>query len=86
MDRQINFWCFRGRHFFIQLSKRGTRLPISPTSLIELGRRHVKKFYTNICFVQHYGESSPHQSGYHDLADWFHITIDPDANHEYSSL
>jgi hypothetical protein len=28
-----------------------TRLPISPTSLTELGGSHVKKFHTNICFV-----------------------------------
>jgi hypothetical protein len=36
---------------------------ISPTSLAELGRSHVKKFYTNIYFVQHHGESSPQQVG-----------------------
>jgi hypothetical protein len=48
-------------------------LPISPTLLAELGRRHVKKFHTNICFVQHRGESNPHQPGYHGLTGWFHI-------------
>jgi hypothetical protein len=62
------------------------RLPISPTSLTELRRSHAKKFYTNIYFIQHRGESSPHQSGYHGLAGWFHITIEPDANREYSWL
>jgi hypothetical protein len=59
-------------------------LPISLTSLAELGRSHVKKFYTNIYYVQHLGESSPHQPGYHGLAGWFHITIEPDTNHEHS--
>jgi hypothetical protein len=34
------------------------RLHVCPTLLVELGRRHVKKFYTNICFIQHRGESS----------------------------
>jgi hypothetical protein len=32
--------------FFMQLSKRETRRPISPTSLTELGISHVKKFHT----------------------------------------
>jgi hypothetical protein len=68
----------------MQLSKRETRLPISTTPLAELGRSHVKKFHTNICFIQHHGESSRHQPGYHGLAGWFHITIEPDANHEYA--
>jgi hypothetical protein len=72
--------------FFMQVSKRETHLLISPTSLTEHGRRHVKKFYANICFVQHRGESSPHQSGYHGLAGWFHIIIEPDANREYFNL
>jgi hypothetical protein len=58
--------------------------PISPTSRVELRRIHVKKFHTNICFVQHHGESSPHQPRYHGLAGWFHITVEPDAVHEYS--
>jgi hypothetical protein len=71
---------------FIQLSKRETRLSISPTSLTAHGRSHVKKFYTNNCLVQHCGESSPHQPGYHGLAGWFHITIESDANREYSWL
>jgi hypothetical protein len=62
------------------------RLLISPTSLTELRRSHAKKFYTNIYFIQHHGESSPHQSGYHGLAGWFHITIEPSASHEYSDL
>jgi hypothetical protein len=70
----------------MQLSKRETRLPISPTSLAELGRSHVKKFHTNIYFIQHRGESCPHLSGYHSPAGWFHITVEPDANHEYSGL
>jgi hypothetical protein len=61
-------------------------IPISPTSLAELGRCHVKKFHINVCFVQHYGESSLHQPGYHGLAGWFHITIEPDTKHEYSCL
>jgi hypothetical protein len=68
--------------FFIQLSKRETRLPISPTSPTKLGRSHVKKFHTIIYFIQHCGENSSHQLGYHGLADWFHITIEPDVNHE----
>jgi hypothetical protein len=46
--------------FFMQLSKRKTRLSISLTSLAKLGRRNVKKFQTNVCFVQLSGESSPH--------------------------
>jgi hypothetical protein len=62
------------------------RLLISPTSLAEFGRNHVKKFHTNIYFVQHYEKSSPHQPRYHGLAGWFHITIEPDANREYSWL
>jgi hypothetical protein len=70
----------------MQLSKRETRLPISPISLGELERSHVNMFHTNICFVQHRGESNPHQSGHHDLTGWFHITIESDANREYSSL
>jgi hypothetical protein len=70
--------------FFMQLSKRQTRLSISPTLLAELERRRVKKFHTNIYYVQHRGESSPHQPGYHGLADWFHITIEHNANREYS--
>jgi hypothetical protein len=49
--------------FFMQLSKRKTRLPISPTSHAEHGRSKVKLFHTNVCFVQHSGESSPHQPG-----------------------
>jgi hypothetical protein len=72
--------------FFMQLSKRVTHLLISPTSLPELGRIHIKMFHTNIYFLQHHGESSPHQPAYHGLAGCFHITIGPNANHEYSSL
>jgi hypothetical protein len=85
---KTNFWCFYGRHhlLFMQLNKRETCLLISTTSLSELGRRHIKKFYTNIFFIQHRGKSSPHQSGYHGLAGWFHITIEPNANHEYSCV
>jgi hypothetical protein len=56
-------------------------LPISPTPLTELGRSHVKKFHTNIYFVQHYGEISPHQPEYHDVAGWFNVIIEPDADH-----
>jgi hypothetical protein len=59
-------------------------LPISPTLLAELERSHIKKFYTNVCFIQHRGESSPHQPGYHGIVGWFHITIEPNANREYS--
>jgi hypothetical protein len=59
-------------------------LPANPTSLTEHGRSHVKKFHTNIYFVQQRGESSPHQPGYHGLVGWFHITIEPDVNREYS--
>jgi hypothetical protein len=70
----------------MQLSKRETHLPIRPTSLAELGISHVKKFHTNIYFVQHCEESSHHQSGYHGLASWFHITIEPDTYREYSDL
>jgi hypothetical protein len=47
--------------FFMQLSKMKTCLPISPTSLAELGRSNVEKFYTNIYFIHHSRESSPHQ-------------------------
>jgi hypothetical protein len=47
--------------FFMQLSKKMTRLPISRTSLTELGRSNVKKFHTKVYFIQHSGESSPHQ-------------------------
>jgi hypothetical protein len=61
-----------------------SNLPISLTSLVEFGRSHVKKFHTNIYFIQHYGQSSPHQPGYHGLAGWFRITIELDANREYS--
>jgi hypothetical protein len=61
--------------FFMQLSKRKTRLPITPTLLIELGRSNVKKFHINICFIQHCGESSHHQLVYHNLAGWLNITI-----------
>jgi hypothetical protein len=63
MDRQNKFLVFlweTSSLFFMQLSKRETRLPISPTSLTKLGRSHVKKFHLNICFIQHSGESSPH--------------------------
>jgi hypothetical protein len=38
-------------------------LPISLTSLTELGRCHAKKIHTNICYVQHIGENSPHHTG-----------------------
>jgi hypothetical protein len=72
--------------FFMHLSKRETRLLISPTSLTEHRRSHVKKCHTNICFAQHHGESSPHHPGYHSLAGWLHITIEPDAHREYSKL
>jgi hypothetical protein len=60
--------------------------PISPTSLVEHGRSNVKKFHTNICFVQHRGDSSPHQPWYHGLAGWFNVTIEPDAYRENSWL
>jgi hypothetical protein len=56
----------------MQLSKRETCLLISPTSLAELERSHVKKF--------------SHQSGYHSLVGWFHITIESEANRQYSWL
>jgi hypothetical protein len=56
------------------------RLLISPTSLAELARSHIKKFHTNISFIQHHGEISPHHTGYHDVAGWFNVTKDPDAN------
>jgi hypothetical protein len=68
------------------LSKSETHLPISPTSLDELGRSHIKKFHINICFIQHRGESSPHQPVYHDFTSLFHIIIEPDANHEYCEV
>jgi hypothetical protein len=68
------------------LSKSETHLPISPTSLDELERSHIKKFHINICFIQHRGESSPQQSGYHDFTSLFHIIIEPDANHEYCEV
>jgi hypothetical protein len=58
--------------------------PISPTSVIELGRSHVKKFHANIYFIQHSGESTPHQPGYHGLAGCFYIIIEPNVNREYS--
>jgi hypothetical protein len=70
----------------MQLSKRETRLPISPTSLTKCGKSHIKKFYTNIYFIQHREESSPHQSGYYGLASWFHITIELNVNREHSCL
>jgi hypothetical protein len=70
----------------MQLNKMETCLLISPTLVTELRRSHVKKFHTNICSIQHHGESSPYQPGYHSLASWSHITIEPDANHEYSWL
>jgi hypothetical protein len=57
-----NICYFHGRHsllFFMQLRKRETCLPIGPTPLAKLERRHVKKFHTNIYLVQHLGESSP---------------------------
>jgi hypothetical protein len=72
--------------FFMQLSKRKMSLRISPTSLAELGRSNIKKFHSNIYFVQYRGESSPHQPVYHGLAGWFNIIIAPDANREYSWL
>jgi hypothetical protein len=88
-DRQNKFLVFpweASSSFFMQVSKWEMRLPISSTLLAELGRWHVKKFHTNIYFVQHHGESSPHQSRYHGLAGWFRTTIEPDANREYSGL
>jgi hypothetical protein len=48
---------------FMQFSKMKMCLPISPTSVVELGTCNVKKFHTNIYFIQHNGESSPHQPG-----------------------
>jgi hypothetical protein len=57
-----------------------------PTSLAKLGRSHVKKFHTNIYFIQHCGESSPHQPWYQGLTGWFDITKEPDAYREYSCL
>jgi hypothetical protein len=72
--------------FFMQLSKRKMCLQIGPTSLTELGRSNVKKFHTNIYFLQDRGESSLHQPGYHSLASWFNITIEPNENCEYSWL
>jgi hypothetical protein len=70
----------------MQLSKMETHLSISPISIAELWRSHVKKFHVNIYFIQHHGESSPHPLAYRSLAGWFHITIEPDANREYSGL
>jgi hypothetical protein len=68
---------------FTQLSKRKTRLPISPTSLAEHGRSNVKKFHTNICFIQHSVERVVlTRQGYHSLAGWFNITIEHNAYHE----
>jgi hypothetical protein len=55
-----------------------THLPISPNSLVELGRSHVKKFHTNISFVQHHGEINPHQLGYQGVTGWFNVTIEPE--------
>jgi hypothetical protein len=46
--------------FFMQLSKWKMRLQIGPTSLTEHGRSNVKKFHTNIYFLQDRGESSLH--------------------------
>jgi hypothetical protein len=57
------------------------RLPISPTLLTKLSRSHVKKFHTNISFIQHLGEISPHQPRDHGVAEWFNVTIEPNANH-----
>jgi hypothetical protein len=57
-----------------------------PTSLVDLGRRHVKKFHTNIGAIQHYEESSPHQLAYQGLAGSFDTTIELDAYREYSWL
>jgi hypothetical protein len=69
----------------MQLRKRETRVPISPTSLTKLGRSHVKKFHTSIYLVQHRGENnSSHQLGYNGPAVSIHIAIEPDANREYS--
>jgi hypothetical protein len=99
---QINFYCYLGGHCFLFVVEPSitetachcwiwpmgslNRLHICPTSLAKLGRSHVKKFHTNIYFVQQRGESTPHQPEYHSLAGWFHITIEPDAYHEYSWL
>jgi hypothetical protein len=55
-------------------------LPISPTSLTELARSHIKKFHTDISFIQHHGEISPHRTRYHSVARWFNVTKEPDAN------
>jgi hypothetical protein len=62
MDRPTKFLVcsWETSSFIMQLSKRETRLPISPISLAELGRSHVKEFHINICFIQHRGNSSPH--------------------------
>jgi hypothetical protein len=45
------------------------RLPISPTLLTKLSRSHAKKFHTNISFIQHVGEISPHSQGTMMLLD-----------------
>jgi hypothetical protein len=58
-----------------------------PTSLIKHGRSHVKKFHTNVYFIQRRGESSPHQPWYDQgFAGWFDNRIEPDAYREYSWL
>jgi hypothetical protein len=77
MDTLNKFLVFPWETFFsfvMQLSKRKTYLPISPTSLAEVGRSNVKKFHTNICFVQH------------SLAGWFNITVEHDAYREQSPV
>jgi hypothetical protein len=48
-------------------------LLLSPTLFIE-------------SFIQHRGESSPHQARYHGLIGWFHIAIEFNVNCEYSAL
>jgi uncharacterized protein YchJ len=60
--------------------------PPSIACLSHLAHRTWEKpwSYTNICFIQHHGESSPHQPGYVGLDGWFHITIEIDKYHEYS--
>jgi hypothetical protein len=93
---QINFWCYlRGHHFLFVVEPSVTvstchyrtwhmssldRLHVCPTLLTELGRSHVKKIHINNNFVQHRGDISPHQPRYHDVAGWFNVTIEPDAN------
>jgi hypothetical protein len=80
-------WYYRGycRSSVVVAATPGVlHLLISFTSFAELGRRHVKKFYASICFIQYLGESSPHQPGYHSLAGLFNITIEPNTNLEYS--